>query len=515
MAPEVAAGGDGSPASDVYGVGALLHHLIMGEAPPGPLEAPKAVASVVSRAMQVDPVRRHRNAEQLRRDLTQAAEQDELELPPDQEIAAAMSKRTRRSTTELNAETEGLVAGLLADSDDSDDKAAAPATGPAANAVDAILDDLAGEVSTSTVDSDPQLDQADAVAEVGKSETVDDFTGEFTSPDDSAVPVADPISQMIRLESGPVSTEEAEAELAASSSKKGEGRSSRRRHADRRTPSPQPAAVATPADYDLGNDFDDATDLGRRRRSPMLWLTIIIFCGAGMAAVIYTQSSGSGVSSEDLDEMANERKRQATMAAYDRAQAKAGELVVRSSVPEAAVWMLVGRTPAESFPLPSSAVHEVRLEHEGYVPLDMRVTATHWSGDEHSRVAYLSASLVAGELKEPLPAYPPEPESPPTPGGPGRGKVVVDSTPQGAEVWLLVGFTPEARLAGVEAGRDYQFKLQKDGHNPAYVVFKAADWYLAGPDSPVKPLLEGAADPSPLPPAPKPAKRTRKTGKRR
>lgn len=87
MSPEVAAGGDASPASDVYAAGAILHHLLAGEPyldlagvrpgdlarriaaadPPSlPDDVPRPVAAVVRRALRSDPDQRFPDAHTMR-----------------------------------------------------------------------------------------------------------------------------------------------------------------------------------------------------------------------------------------------------------------------------------------------------------------------------------------------------------------------------------------------------------------------------------------------------------------
>jgi len=47
-------------------------------------------------------------------------------------------------------------------------------------------------------------------------------------------------------------------------------------------------------------------------------------------------------------------------------------------------------------------------------------------------------------------------------------------------VWLLVGKSNTMKLEGIEAGRDYELKVLKDGYTPGYVSIKAEDWRNGG-----------------------------------
>jgi hypothetical protein len=51
----------------------------------------------------------------------------------------------------------------------------------------------------------------------------------------------------------------------------------------------------------------------------------------------------------------------------------------------------------------------------------------------------------------------------------------VESEPAGAQVWLLVGFTPGVKVDGY-AEVDYEFKVRKDGYLPGYITIAAKDW---------------------------------------
>ena len=62
----------------------------------------------------------------------------------------------------------------------------------------------------------------------------------------------------------------------------------------------------------------------------------------------------------------------------------------------------------------------------------------------------------------------------------GAGRLAVTTTPPGAAVWLLVGVTDTMALEGIEAGRDYDLKVTKDGFAPAFLRFAADDWRAGG-----------------------------------
>jgi hypothetical protein len=263
---------------------------------------------------------------------------------------------------------------------------------------------------------------------------------------------------------------------------------------------------------DVGMAFDPYEQhLRPRRRRVFIWIALTVFAASALAAILYTQTDLFDPGRRAAEERAAERADEEALARHVAAQAVPVDLTITSPEPDAAVWLLLGRTPFESMSLSSAMVHELRFEREGFLPLDLRVTGYEWKGDDReARRAEVSATLKAGDPKGPVPAVGPEPASPPPPGPPGRGVLAVTSTPPGAQVWLLIGFTPRATVTGLPAGRDVEVKVLKDGFLPGFTSVKAEEWYLSGQSGPVQPAIqrEVALTRSKAPPPPK------KSGKR-
>ena len=230
----------------------------------------------------------------------------------------------------------------------------------------------------------------------------------------------------------------------------------------------------------------------------LMWAALTVFVLASLFGILYTRTDiftpEREQAAQDIRRMEEERQ----IRAFEGGQPKTGTIVIDSTPGEAAVWMLIGRTPVDSFLLPAGRVHELRLEHEGYLLLDLPVTAVHWTVKDGQLRAEVRGKLSPGEPRGPIPAFPPEPEVPRAAGVDGNGINHVESTPPGAQVWMLIGFTPEARLSQAPAGQDYEFKLLKNGFRPGFAVVKADQWYLAGPDSPVRPGLSRSVELAPI-----------------
>jgi eukaryotic-like serine/threonine-protein kinase len=126
MAPEQASDGEMSPATDTWALGVVLHECLRGQRPyqaasaaaillkivnaPAPqLHAvapwvPKALAAVVDRAVEREPVRRFASARDLARALLSAAIQDGVQVPDDPDpIGLPEWKRWRRELDSVTA----------------------------------------------------------------------------------------------------------------------------------------------------------------------------------------------------------------------------------------------------------------------------------------------------------------------------------------------------------------------------------------------------------------------------
>jgi hypothetical protein len=247
-----------------------------------------------------------------------------------------------------------------------------------------------------------------------------------------------------------------------------------------------------------------------KKSSGLFWAAVSVFVLGSLFGLIYSQTDIFHPERARAKAELAERQRQEQAAALARSQVKPGEITIDSTPGEAAVWLLLGRTPVDSFKVPASKVHELRLEHEGYLPLDLPVSAVHWTEKDGQLRAEVRAKLVPGAPKKPVPAFPPQPETPLAAGAEGNGVIHVESSPSGTQVWMLIGLTPNVRLAGIPAGEDYEFKLLKDGYRPGFTVVRESEWYLAGPDSPVRPSMERSVELAKIGPRPKKSDRSRK-----
>jgi hypothetical protein len=145
------------------------------------------------------------------------------------------------------------------------------------------------------------------------------------------------------------------------------------------------------------------------------------------------------------------------------------------------VWLSLGRAPVDSPPLDPGRAYRVRVEHDGYRPVELLAAAADFRPGEGGAVAELAAELVPTEIAARPPA---DADADPsadgaTPAGFGdparrRGRLRVTSSRDAAAVWLRLGTTPLV-LDAVDASRRYELRIGAAGHTPYYRVIEPRD----------------------------------------
>lgn len=516
IAPEVRRGGAITPASDVFSAGMLLERLLTSSRSASGAALTPAIGRIIARARSVEPAARPVNGTELEELLEEAIVADGRRVAPPDEVARFVTERLAAVDEHLDAATEDLVA-LLANEPDPPPLGKPPAAGPTGGSrpgqprrrglTDALadLDDDTGTGAGTGTGTGTGI-----VTGAGTDTGATHLEADLTEVDDDGRMLGvspDPISEILKMEDlGEPRRGPGAAHPPAASSLLG-GR-------EDETPLPPPApdrpgsvtrslealkaedeairrrarSVPAAAIDPLALDPDLGALTRRKKGHPLLWLAVTVFFLAGLGALLYTQTDLFDPGRRADAARQEKEARDEALARHRAAQPVPVDLTINASEPDAAVWLLLGRTPLDSLPLSSAMVHELRVEHEGYQAVDLRVTGYEWKGDEKTRHAQVSATLTAGHST--LPPFPPAPASPPPPGPPGRGVLHVTSTPSGAEVWLLIGFGPRATITGLEAGRAYEVKVLKDGFLPGLAAVKADDWYLSGRSGPVKDSIE-------------------------
>jgi len=485
LAPELALGQQASELGDVYAAGALLFELLEGHPPPGELRAPPALRQVIERSLATHPGSRLINASELEELLEEAIAADRCPVASPVEVAAFVAERLAAADAALHGETDDLLARLAADDDRERDAADMTEVDPRRPLRGEL--DLSGLLRLDEVDvmSAPVRDRAPYQVAAAPAPPPPALAPASLAPFAAASP-----APLVRVGvhggvQGGVQGGLDDDRVGVHGGVHGGGVVD-----DDITPLPRPA-LPRPGSVTRHLDaagIDGALVPRPRWRPPraLVWASLCAFALAALGTVLYTRTGLFGASRRAGEERDAERERQEALARHEAAQPRPGEITVTAAEPDAAVWLLLGSTPVDSLPLSAAMVHELRLEHDGYRPHDLRVTGYQWKEDGGSLRARVSADLVPGPPPSPVPPFPQAREGADPPAGPrGRGVVHIESDPPGARVWLLIGFTPRATISGLEAGQDYQLKVLKEGFRPGFAAVRAEEWFLSGPGGPV------------------------------
>ena len=519
LAPELAVGEEPTASADVFAVGAMLFTMLSGEVPPGSLHVTPAVERLVQRALDTDAGRRYRSAPDLLENLLEAFEDDRWELADRGEVikAAGLSQPDEN----IDEATEDLLASLASPAavqvapirpsiDLRAAQAAAHHTG--ANRLDSLLADLEDGREHTAVEDRPF--SRDPISEViqhspRRSEAIVQARPRVPSlddpdDDDDGTPLPAPsrdsdlelmrgrprtgdeaaaMSALVGLDEPArrVSTAAEQAEKAADKLEQAAKRvEAAAAEATRRSSArPVPARAAPIVDPPV---FEEPPPVRLRSRALGVISLLVVVAGAIGFYVVYQNQREATEAARARDEQrkkdAEERTRQ-----MSAAQADPGRLVVTVTPSEASVWVKLGRTNVDTFPLSSAQLHRLRIEKDGYQPIDTEIVAASWEGEGAARKAKVAATLKAAPLDkktkrpqiEPLPALPPNLAEQ---GGfkPGEGPVHLETTPPGAEVWLLIGFVNTGVNFPTIAGRAYELRALADGHKPGFATVSVEEW---------------------------------------
>jgi hypothetical protein len=146
--------------------------------------------------------------------------------------------------------------------------------------------------------------------------------------------------------------------------------------------------------------------------------------------------------------------------------------------------------PFESVSISTANVWELRVELEGYQTQDLHVVGSQWTGAKEALSATVEVKLTPATATSPKPLAMPKAPAATETGGPadGRGRLKVVTDPPGRGGCTSWSVRPNRmEFDGLEAGRDYEFKLTRDGSLPGFVRIAAEDWR-----EPTDPNLPGA-----------------------
>lgn len=530
LAPELVVGEDPTPGADVYAVGAMLFTMLSGELPPGSLHVTPAVERLVQRALDTDITRRYRTASDLLENLLEAFEDDRWEIADREEViqAAGLSQ----TDSNVDEATEDLLASLGSKPGAvqvtpirpaMDLRAAASAahhsqTGTS-NRLDALLADLDDTRDHTAVEDRPFV--RDPISEViqthpRRSEAIVQIRARVPSLDDpddydDHTPLPPPVRESDydlmrpRQRTGdeaaamsalagldePVRKVTSAADQATHAAEQATQAADKLEQAARRVeaaaevtvrrsePRPIPPPARPLADIPM---MEELPPVRLKSRALGVVSLLVVIGGAIGFYFVYKNQQEATAAQHQRDEKARldaeERTRQLSAAQADR-----GTITVSVVPSEASVWLKLGRTNVDSMPLTSSQMHRLRIELDGYQPVDTEVMPANWEGKDVSKKAKVSVTLKAVPLDrkthkplvERLPAEPPN-LAPPSGFTAGEGPIHIETSPPGAEVWLLIGFANTGVNFPTVAGRAYELRALADGYKPGYASVTADEW---------------------------------------
>jgi serine/threonine protein kinase len=516
LAPEIALGDEPGPPADVFAVGVLLFLLLAGELPPGSLGQTPAIERLVQRALDGDLARRFVSAVELQENLTEALEDDAWAVATPGEVAHFAGASRISSEANLDAATEDLLASLGDAMKDAPTRPTAtpvpafarPRTGGNLDEVFAGLDEEHTDAGTGSgtfthTDVDPRQrlqSSRDPISEIlSFADSGPTRVNERPGSRPRAFDASPTAGLDERDDPTPLPPPRADETLTRDHADIIAGRAGGRRRPGKETaeaqalaaiedlearpsapviPAPPPPVPRRVAVAPVPVAIVDEAPPSLARRLSWVW---VLLAAAGAGALVWVVTSQADRNREaDAQRAAAQERAAAETARLTNELPDPGAIRVDSEPRDAAVWLLLGRAPMDSFALPTGMVHQVRVELEGFRAVDRNVVAADWTGSGDARTAALTIALEAGAGK-PLPALPPAPPAAARAGlGEGRGVLRVTSTPAGAAVWLLVGVTGSMNLGGIEAGRDYELRVVKDGYVPGYVRITAEEWRSGG-----------------------------------
>jgi serine/threonine protein kinase len=500
LAPEIAMGDEPAASSDVFSAGALLTELCTGAPAPGLLEGPPALIEAAARALHTDPDHRYPDATELSLALDAAAAQ--LEQDPDaRAVLRFVAESHGGANRSLDAETEHLLAGLDIIADVSVSQIVAHEDAPARGGYETGRDHTPlpppvplGRDETRPSDRWMPMPQAADSAGVRMPDLDASLLGAGAAQlgkrkRDSApmrIQTADVISERIVtptpmpvMATTPRPQQAAPLPLPAMPSVRTLSPTDETMLAppspDRREAAPAPSGSSGTPRFAALPPLSELTP-PPTGSSRTLWLVAVV--SVTVVGLLVWKSGILNPRQRSDEDLAARDQVAAAARGAEVSKTRYADVVIDSDVPGAAVWMNLGKTPVDSLPLSSAGIYELRVQQDGWKASDVVVTPARWSGAGEAMNAAIKVTLEPAPGGYLAPAAPPHaPASQEVAAArSGRGRIHVDSDPPGAQVWLLVGFTPAVRVQNLAADHNHEFKVMLDGRVPAFAEILATDF---------------------------------------
>jgi hypothetical protein len=157
-----------------------------------------------------------------------------------------------------------------------------------------------------------------------------------------------------------------------------------------------------------------------------------------------------------------------------------GDLRVSSDPPQAQVLLLIGKGPALATDIPLGVAQEFVALSPGFAPARALLPAdAQWDeldGQPRYELAMQAKSLAEAKRSETALGATMLPHSVGTPQG-RLGSVRVVTTPRGAKVYQLIGFTPDVRVENLPLDRGYEVLVYLEGRTLMTLPLEPADFH--------------------------------------
>ena len=231
-----------------------------------------------------------------------------------------------------------------------------------------------------------------------------------------------------------------------------------KRASDAKLPAARPPQVSYADDRQLptgpamrSSVTNEGTGRHKRRRSAVVPILVLLVLLAGIAALLWTLKPGffTGRTPEKIQEekLAAEKERERIAALAAQPQCKA-TLVVSGAPENSEILIRAGVAPVDIERMPVGARLEFVATLDGYAPKRVVVAQNaQWEKGPDGKPR-LEVGVQLDKSKKPNVVDPWPPAEPGSEvGGKGDpGTVHLVGTPKGAEVWILSGLGPEARV---------------------------------------------------------------------
>jgi hypothetical protein len=159
------------------------------------------------------------------------------------------------------------------------------------------------------------------------------------------------------------------------------------------------------------------------------------------------------------------------------ATSQVGDLAVHVSEPNAQVLRYIGRAPVSVENLPVGVAHEFVASAEGHAPTRALVPAN----AEWEATAEGARYELAMQLNEGNDALELGPSRLTAQGNArGTGSVRVVTTPRGARVYQLIGFSPDVKVENLPLDAQQELLIFREGFAPVLRVLQASDFTQQG-----------------------------------